>query len=199
MKLYYSPGACSQSPHIVLREAGIAFEMEKVDLDSKMTETNVDFRTINPNGYVPALVLDDGQILTEGPAIIQYLADQAPQSKLAPSPGTFERVRLQEWLNFVSTEMHKGMGGLFNKKMPAEWRSVVMDTLAVRLDYLSRHLEDHPFLMGGGFTVVDAYLFVVLGWGKWVEVDIGHWPVLVSYCDRIAARPAVQTALAAEG
>lgn len=199
MKLYYSPGACSQSPHIVLREAGIAFEMEKVDLDSKMTETNVDFRTINPNGYVPALVLDDGQILTEGPAIIQYLADQAPQSKLAPSPGTFERVRLQEWLNFVSTEMHKGMGGLFNKKMPAEWRSVVMDTLAVRLDYLSRHLEHHPFLMGGGFTVVDAYLFVVLGWGKWVEVDIGRWPVLVSYCDRIAARPAVQTALAAEG
>jgi glutathione S-transferase len=198
MKLYYSPGACSLSPHIVLREAGLTFDLEKVDLKTKRTETGADFFGVNPKGYVPALVLDDGGILTEGPAIVQYVADRVPDKRLAPPAGTMDRYHLMEWLNFISTELHKGFGALFNPKTPDEWKAFVQGLLGQRLDFVAARLGDAPFLMGETFTVADAYLFTVLNWGKWVGVDIGRWPSLKSYVERIAVRPAVSAALAAE-
>lgn len=196
MKLYYSPGTCSLSPMIVLNEAGLAFEAVKVDLKAKTTADGSDYLAINPKGYVPALQLDDGSVLTEGPAIVQYLADRAPAAKLAPANGSFERVRLQETLNFVSTEIHKGFSPLFNPLAPAEWKAVVRDNLGKRFDLLSRWLEKQPHLQGESFSVADAYLFTVLGWCRWVDIDLGKWPVLVEYCARIAERPAVKAALA---
>lgn len=199
MKLYYSPGACSLSPHIVLREAGLSFDVEKVDLGSKKTESGKDFNTINPKGYVPALQLDDGSILTEGPAIVQYLADKAPQSKLAPANGTLERYRLQEMLGFIGTEMHKGFSPLFNPSYPEDAKKIVRDNLAKRFTYLSSVLEKGPFLTGEQFTVADAYLFTVLGWAAFVKIDLGPWPVLQAFHARVAGRPAVQAALKAEG
>lgn len=199
MKLYYSPGACSLSPHIVLREMGLTFELEKVDLQSKKTESGSDFRSVNPNGYVPLLVLDDGQVLTEGPAIVQYLADRAPEARLAPEAGTMERYRLVEWLNFISTELHKAFAPLFNPKTPEEWKAIVNDLIAARLAYVEKKLDGQAYLMGDNFTVADAYLFTVLSWGKWVGVDIGRWPTLQSYTNRISSRPTVQAALRAEG
>ncbi|AOR67945.1 glutathione transferase GstA [Burkholderia stabilis] len=199
MKLYYSPGACSLSPHIVLREMGLTFELEKVDLQSKKTESGSDFRSVNPNGYVPLLVLDDGQVLTEGPAIVQYLADRAPEARLAPEAGTMERYRLVEWLNFISTELHKAFAPLFNPKTPEEWKAIVNDLIAARLAYVEKKLGGQVYLMGDNFTVADAYLFTVLSWGKWVGVDIGRWPTLQSYTNRISSRPTVQAALKAEG
>ncbi|ERJ38238.1 Glutathione S-transferase [Burkholderia sp. AU4i] len=199
MKLYYSPGACSLSPHIVLREMGLTFELEKVDLQSKKTESGSDFRGVNPNGYVPLLVLDDGQVLTEGPAIVQYLADRAPEVRLAPEAGTMERYRLVEWLNFISTELHKAFAPLFNPKTPEEWKAIVNDLIAARLVYVEKKLGGQAYLMGNNFTVADAYLFTVLSWGKWVGVDIGRWPTLQSYTNRISSRPTVQAALKAEG
>ena len=199
MKLYYSPGACSLSPHIVLREAGLPFELERVDLKTKMTAGGIDYTSINPKGYVPALALDDGQVLTEGPAIVQYLADRVPEKKLAPANGTLERYRLQEWLNFISTELHKGMGGLFNANMLEDWRAVVKGIIARRLDYLAKQLEGNNYLMGESFTVADAYLFTILGWSKLLAVNLAPWPVLKRYTERVAARPAVHEALVAEG
>ena len=199
MKLYYSPGACSLSPHIVLREAGLSFDVEKVDLGSKKTESGKDFNTINPKGYVPALQLDDGSILTEGPAIVQYLADKAPQSKLAPANGTMERYRLQELLGFIGTELHKGFSPLFNPTYPEDAKKIIRDNLAKRFNYLNSFLEKGPFLTGEQFTVADAYLFTVLGWTAFVKIDLGQWPVLKAYHARVAGRPAVQEALKAEG
>ena len=199
MKLYYSPGACSLSPHIVLREMGLTFELEKVDLQSKKTESGSDFRSVNPNGYVPLLALDDGQVLTEGPAIVQYLADRAPEARLAPEAGTMERYRLVEWLNFISTELHKAFAPLFNPKTPEEWKAIVNDLIAARLAYVEKKLDGQAYLMGDNFTVADAYLFTVLSWGKWVGVDIGRWTTLQSYTNRISSRPTVQAALRAEG
>lgn len=199
MKLYYSPGACSLSPHIVLREAGLNFELEKVDLRTKKTESGKDFTTINPKGYVPTLQLDDGSILTEGPAIIQYLADKAPQARLAPANGTLERYRLQELLNFISTELHKGFSPLFNPAYPEEVKKMVRDNLGKRFDGLRTTLEKGPYLTGEQFTVADAYLFTVLGWGQWTGVDLAQWPVLKAYHARVAERPHVQAALKAEG
>lgn len=199
MKLYYSPGTCSLSPHIVLEEGGFAYETERVDLGSGKTETGADYRTINPNGYVPALLLDDGQVLTEGPAIIQYLADRVPEKRLAPSAGSMERYRLLEWLNFISAELHKSFGALFNQQVPDAWRDIVKAQLARRLDHVSAELGGKIWLMGDDFTVADAYLFTVLGWGKHVGVDIAPWPNLVAYRGRIASRPAVQAVLNAEG
>jgi glutathione S-transferase len=199
MKLYYSPGACSLSPHIALREAGVAFEAEKVDLGSKQTEGGADYRAINPKGYVPALHLDDGQVLTEGPAIVQYIADLKPGSKLAPASGTHERYRLQEWLNFITAELHKSIGSLFNAKMPKEWQDQVKEAIGNRFDFLSKQLEGKAFLTGDGFTVADGYLFTVLGWTKYVGIDLAKWPVLQAYVGRVAQRPAVQAALKAEG
>lgn len=198
MKLYYSPGACSLSPHIVLREAGLAFDLEKVDLKTKQTETGADYRAVNPKGYVPALLLDDGSILTEGPAIVQYVADLAPERGLAPTAGTPERYRLMEWLNFISTELHKGFGALFNPQAPADWKTFVRGLIGQRLDYVAAQLADGSYLMGETFTVPDAYLFTILGWGRWTDIDVGRWPTLKTYAERIAGRQAVRAALAAE-
>lgn len=199
MKLYYSPGACSLSPHIVLEEGIFRYENERVDLTSGKTETGADYRTINPNGYVPALLLDDGQVLTEGPAIVQYLADRAPETRLAPPVGSMERYRLMEWLNFISTELHKSFGTLFIPQVPEAWKDLVKVQLARRFDHVNSRLDGKVWLMGDDFTVVDAYLFTVLGWGNYVGVDLAPWPNLVAYQGRVAARPAVQAALKAEG
>lgn len=199
MKLYYSPGACSLSPHIVLQESGLPFSTERVDLKTKQTETGADFLQVNPSGYVPALQLDDGAVLTEGPAIVQWIADQVPAKKLAPANGTLERTRLQEWLNFISTELHKSHSPLFNPAAPEDWKTAMRDLLARRFATVAQKLEGRDYLLGADFTVADAYLFVVMSWGKWVKVDITPWPVLVAYQARIAARPAVQAALKAEG
>ncbi|MCL6556350.1 MAG: glutathione transferase GstA [Burkholderiales bacterium] len=199
MKLYYSPGACSLSPHIVLREGGFDFSLERVDLKSSVTETGADYKAINPNGYVPALQLDDGQVLTEGPAIVQYLADRVPEKRLAPPTGTMERYRLMEWLNFISTELHKGFGALFNPKLPDEAKSIIKSQLVSRIEHANRRLTGKPYAMGDTFTVADAYLFTVLGWGKYVGIDLSPWPALTAYLGRVGARPAVQAALAAEG
>ena len=198
MKLYYSPGACSLSPHIVLREAGLDFEMERVDLKSKKTEHGNDYLEINPKGYVPAVRLDDGELLTEGPAIVQYLADRVPDRKLAPAAGTMERVRLQEWLNFISTELHKSHSPLFNPAAPEEWKTWMRDLIGRRLALVAKQLEGRDYLLGD-FSVADAYLFTVLSWGRFVNVDTSAWPVIGAYQARMAARPAVQAALKAEG
>lgn len=199
MKLYYSPGACSLSPHIVLREGGFDFQLERVDLKTRQTEHGRDYRTVHPLGCVPALELDDGQVLTEGPAIVQYLADRVPDTQLAPAPGTLARYRLMEWLNFISTELHKGFGGLFNPAFPEQAKTIFRTLLQARLDEAQRRLGNQPYVLGETFTVADAYLFTVLGWGKYVGVDLAVWPGLAAYCGRVAARPAVQAALAAEG
>ncbi|MGD0961201.1 MAG: glutathione transferase GstA [Methylomonas sp.] len=199
MKLYYSPGACSLSPHIVACEAGLALELIKVDLQSKLTETGEDFRRINPNGYVPALILDDGNKLTEGPAIVQYLADSAPEKGLAPAAGTFERYQLQQWLNFISTEIHKGFSPLFDASAPQALKDLAIEKLIVRLGSVAEHLSEQPFLLGKAFSVADAYLFVTLSWGRYVDFDIARWPALARYSEKIGNRPAVQQALREEG
>lgn len=199
MKLYYKPGACSLTPHIILCEAGLAFETEKVDLASKQTEAGADYLTLNPKGYVPALLLDDGQMLTEVAAIVQYLADRVPEKQLAPPAGTMERYRLQEWLSYISSELHKAFNPLFNPKAPEEWKILVKELLARRIDFIARHLEGKDYLMGGTFTVADAYLFNVLNWARLVKVDLTPWPVLKAFSERVAARPAVKAAMVAEG
>ncbi len=198
MKLYYSPGACSLSPHIVLAESGLAFDLEKVNLAAKKTEHGADYWKINPKGYVPTLELDNGQLLTEGPAIVQYLADLVPQKKLAAPAGTLERYRLQEWLNFISTELHKSFSPLFNPKAPDDWKSMVRELLNRRLEIVARHLEGRSYLMGEDFTVADAYLYTVLSWAKHVKLDLSSMPMLSAYMDRVAARPAVHATLVAE-
>ena len=199
MKLYYSPGACSLSPHIIACEAELPIELIKVDLQSKHTETGEDFRQLNPNGYVPLLILDDGKKLTEGPAIVQYLADQAPDKKLIPPAGTFERYQLQQWLNFISTEIHKSFSPLFNPVAPEAAKQLAINTLTTRLETVSELLSSQPFLLGENFSVADAYLFVTLSWGQYVNVDISRWPALLRYSDKIFGRPAVQKAMKEEG
>ncbi len=199
MKLYYSPGACSLSPHIVAREAGIPVELVKVDLKAKKLSDGAPYGDVNGKGYVPAIKLDDGQMLTEGPAIVQYLADQKPDAKLAPKAGTMERYRLQEWLNFVTSELHKGVGGLFNPAVTPEWRKGIVDRLDVRLSWLAGELQGKQYLMGDQFTVADAYLFTVLNWAPMVKVDLSKWPVLGEYQKRVGSRPKVIEALKAEG
>ncbi len=199
MKLYYSPGACSLSPHIALREAGLDFEAIQVDLGAKTTKAGADYRKVNPKGAVPALEIDDGQVLTEGAAIVQYIADKKPGSKLAPAAGTTERYRLQEWLNYIASEVHKGFSPLFNPKAPDEWKATVKDMLAGKFDYLSKHLDGKSYLMGDAFTVADGYLFTILSWAKPMGIDLAKWPVLKAYADRVGARPAVAAALKAEG
>ena len=189
MKLYYSPGTCSLSPLIALHEAGIAVELVKVDLKTRTTASGDDYLAINPKGYVPALQLNNGEVLTEGPAILQYVADLAPASNLAPANGTLARVRLQETLNFISSEIHKGFSPLFNPAAPAEWKTLVRENLGKRFDYLSRRLEKSPYLQGQRFSIADGYLFTVLGWCQWVEIDLARWPVLTAYCANIAERP----------
>jgi len=199
MKLYYFPGACSIAPHIVAREAGIALDLEKVDLGSKRTATGEDYLAVNPKGYVPALRLDDGSVLTEVSAIIQYLADQAPASGLIPAAGTMERYRILEWIGYVSTEIHKGFGPLWNAKLAPEARAAAVAALSHRLDLVEKVLARQPFLTGERFTVVDAYLFAVASWAPWVKLDMAPWPKLRDFVARVAARPKVQEALVAEG
>lgn len=200
MKLYFSPGACSLSPHIVLREAELSSELEQVDLKTKKTKAGADFTGITPKGQVPALVLDDGQLLTEGPAIVQYLADRAPRSGLAPQAGTLERYRVQEWLNFISTELHKSFGPLFNAATPEDYKPVAKDTIAKRFAFVDQHLaKGGPYLLGAQFSVADAYLFVMTFWANYLKIDLGQWPNLKSYAERVAARPHVQQALKEEG
>jgi glutathione S-transferase len=199
MKLYYSPAACSLSPHIAAREAGLPIDLVRVDLDTHKTADGTDFRTINPKGYVPFLALDDGTTLSEGPAIVQHLADRVPASGLAPAAGTPERYRLQEWLNYLSTEIHKAMGSLFDGKMPDEYKAVIKERVGKRFDFLTGALAGKPYLMGDRFTVADGYLFTLLGWTKWLGIDLAHWPTLAQYAARVGARPKVAEALRAEG
>lgn len=199
MKLYYSPGACSLSPHIVLREAGLSAQLVRVDLRSGMTQDGADFRAINGKGYVPALELPDGTLLTEGPAIVQYLADQSPDSGLAPANGTIERYRVQEWLNFISTELHKQFSPLFDPASDSSQKTRQQERIGRRLDWVAARLGEGDYLMGSRFTVADAYLFVVLSWARHVGIDLGRWPALAAYQDRVGRRPRVQEALRAEG
>lgn len=199
MKLYFTPGACSLSPHIALRESGLPFDIDQVDLANKQTKSGADFRTINPKGYVPALQLDDGQVLTESAVIVQYIADRKPEAKLAPPAGTRERYLLQEWLNFIATELHKGLSSLFKPNMPEAWQQVVKDGIAARFDFLTKRLQAKPYVMGESFSVADGYLFTILNWTNFVKIDLGKWPALKAYQERIAARPAVRAALKAEG
>ena len=199
MKLFFSPGACSLSPHIALLEAGLPFTTQKVDTKTKQLDGGGDFWAINSKGYVPLLQLDNGEYLTEGPAIVQYIADQNPASGLAPKAGTMERVRLQEMLNFITSEIHKGFSPLFDATLSAEVKQNFKDKLGKRFDWLTKQLEGKDYLMGSTFTVADGYLFTVLNWGQWVGIDIAGWPVLAAYQARVSARPKVQEALKAEG
>jgi glutathione S-transferase len=199
MKLYISPGACSLSPHIALIEAGLDFTLERVNLKTKQTETGADFTAINPKGYVPALELKDGTVLTEGAAIAQFVADLAPDLQLAPAVGTLERYQLMEWLSFISGELHKNFGPLFRPTSTEEMKEAARANLRTRLGFVADKLADRDFLMGSHFTVADGYLFNVLSWAAYVQFDLSPWPVLGAYQQRVAARPAVQQALRAEG
>jgi len=199
MKLYYAPGACSLSPHIVSRELGIPLELKKVNTKDKTIEGGGDYWQVNPRGYVPALVLDNGETLTEGPAIVQYLADQKPDTGLAPKNGTIERYRLQEWLNFLTSEVHKQFSPLFKPNTPEDYKKIAKETLATRFDWLDKQLEGKDYLMGKQFTVADAYLFVLLNWTRPTQIDLSKWPNLGAYHKRVAARPKVKEALQAEG
>ena len=199
MKLYYSPGACSLSPHIALCEAELSYELMLVDIQQATLENGRDYHTINPFGYVPALELDNGETLLEGPAIVQYIADQVPDKRLAPPAGSLDRYRLQQWLNFISTELHKGLGALFNPALPDDARELFKGIVGQRLDVLAPQLEATPFFMGYTFTVADGYLFTVLGWCPHIGFDLSRWPTLGAYLERVGARPAVQSALKEEG
>ena len=199
MKLYFSPGACSLSPRIALLEAGLPFTTQKVDTKTKQLDGGGDFWAINSKGYVPTLELDNGQVLTEGPAIVQYIADQNPESGLAPKAGTMERYRLQEWLNFITSEIHKSFSPLFDPALTPEVKQIFKDKLGKRFDWLATQLTGKPYLMGDAFTVADGYLFTVLNWCQWVGIDLAKWPVLADYQARVSARPKVQEAMKAEG
>ena len=199
LKLYYSPGACSLSPHIALREAGLTFDLEQVDLKAKKTKSGDDYLKINPKGYVPALKLDNGYLLSEGPAIVQYIADQRPKLNLAPENGSPERYRLQEWLTFIGTEIHKTFSPLFNPATPEAYKTIAKEHLAKRFAYVDEQLKGQDYLTGPHFTVADAYLFTVTNWANFVQIDLSPYPNLKAYQARVAARPKVQEALKAEG
>jgi glutathione S-transferase len=199
MKLFYSPGACSLSAHIALREAGLAFEPVLASTKTHQLADGTDYYTINPLGYVPLLVLDDGTQLREVPAILQYIADQAPLKNLAPANGTLPRYRLQEWLNFVGMELHRSFSPLFNAAVPEEGKQVFRDRLAKRFDWLDQQLAGKDYLMGDHFTVADGYLFAVTRWAKPLNVDISNHANLRAHHERAAARLAVQEALKVEG
>jgi glutathione S-transferase len=199
MKLYYSPGACSLSPHIVLAEAGLPFEPVLASTKTHKLQDGTDYYGINPKGYVPLLELDNGERLSEGPAIVQYIADLVPASKLAPAAGTMARYRLQEWLNFITSEIHKAFTPLFAPGTPEETKTTYKARLASRLSYVNDQLAGKQYLMGDDFTVADAYLFTVTNWTGHVGVDFSALPNLVAYMARVAARPAVQAAMKAEG
>ena len=199
MKLYYAPGACSLSPHIAAREAGIDIELEKVDFATRKTENGEDFNHVNPKGYVPALRLDNGEVLTECQVIVQYIADQVPDKQLIPKKGSLERYRTEEWLSFIASEIHKTFGPLFRKDLPDEERKLVMEKIAKRFTYVNEYLEGKQFLMGEAFTVADGYLFTILTWTKPAGINLAAYPNIAGYMERIRVRPAVQTALKEEG
>jgi glutathione S-transferase len=199
MKLYFSPGACSLAPHLVLREVGAQFELERVDNKAKKTASGADFWQINPKGYVPVLELDDGQRLTEAPALLQYIADQHPQAGLVPAHGSFDRYRVVEWLNFITSEVHKNFGALFKANTPEDYKPVAKENLSKRYAYLEEHLANHQYLHGEKFGIADAYLFVVTNWLHRVGMDVSKWPNVKAYWERIAARPKVQEAMQVEG
>ncbi len=199
MRLYFSPGACSLSPHIVLREAGLKFDLTRVDLGAKKTADGGDFRSINPKGQVPTLETDKGEILTEGPAIVQYIADSNPGANLIPAAGTMERYRVIEWLNFITSEIHKGFSPLFKQTTPDAYKPVAKSQLADRYAMLDKHFAKNKYLMGDKFTVADAYLFTVTNWNTPLKIDLGQWPNVKAFVDRVAARPKVQDAMKAEG
>jgi glutathione S-transferase len=199
MKLYYAPGACSLSPHIVARELGINVELKKVNTKDKTIEGGGDYWKVNARGYVPALELDNGQVLTEGPAIVQYLADQKPDSGLAPKNGTIERYRLQEWLNFLTSEVHKQFSPLFKPNTPEDYKPIAKENLATRFDWLDKQLAGKEYLTGSQFTVADAYLFVLTNWTKPTQIDLSRWPNIAAFQKRVAARPKVKEAMQAEG
>ena len=199
MKLYYSPGACSLSPHIVLHESGLPFTTVLASTKSHKLPDGTDYYAINPKGYVPLLELDDGQRLTEGPAILQYIGDQVPDRKLVAPWGSMERYRQMEWLNFIATELHKVLGLFFNPAMPEEFKGPTRTRVAGRLQWVNQQLEDRPYLMGERFTVPDAYLFTVVNWNKYVNADTAGLNHLDAFMARMAARPAVQAAMKAEG
>lgn len=199
MKLYYSPGACSLSPHIVLHESGLAFEPVLASTKTHKLLDGTDYYTINPKGYVPLLELDNGERLTEGPAIVQYIADQVPQKNLAAAHGTMARYRQMEWLNFVTSEVHKIIGLLFSPTTPEDYKPAIKERVLGRLKWVDQQLEGKQYLMGDSFSVPDAYLFTVANWTKFVGIDISGLPNLGAFMARMAARPAVQAALKAEG
>ncbi|MDI3261792.1 MAG: glutathione transferase GstA [Fulvimonas sp.] len=199
MKLYYSPGACSLSPHIALRESGLPFELVRVDLKTKQTEDGRDYRSINPAGYVPCLELDDGRTLSEGPAILQYIADQSPAKHLAPANGSFERYRLQQWLNFIATELHKNFSPLFKPDTSDEGKQAAVRTLGNRFEVVAAQLAQSPYLLGNEFSVADIYLCVVLSWTRYAGIDLAQWPALKAFVERVGSREAVRAALQAEG
>jgi glutathione S-transferase len=199
MKLYYTPGACSLAVHIAAREAGLPLDLEKVDLGTRKTETGADFLAINPKGYVPALALAEGDVMTEAAALLQFLADRQPQAGLAPAHGTMERHRLHEWLAFIASEIHKGFGPLWNPATPDAMKQATKDKLAQRFAYLDQTLATRPYITGQNFTIADAYLFTVVSWSKYHAVELTPYGHLRAFLDRVAARPKVQEALAAEG
>ena len=199
MKLYYFPAACSQASNIALREARLKFELVKVDRHTKKAADGLDFNEVNPKGYVPALTLDSGEVLTENVTVLQYIADRNPAAKLAPAAGTMERYRLMEWLSFINSEVHKAFSPLFREDAPQDTKQYARNNLTTRFDYLQRALGTKTFLMGEQFTIADAYLFTVLSWGEHVNLDIGKWPQLKRYVERVGARPHVIAARKAEG
>lgn len=199
MKLYYSPGSCALAPHIVLCELGLAHELEKVDLKSHTTADDVDYYSVNPKGYVPALQFDDGRVLTEGPAIAQYLADQKPEAGLLPPAGSIERARVHEWLTFTGTELHKNFSTLFNPSAAEEWKAAARGNLEKRFGYVDQALQGRQYLLGDQFSIADAYLFVVSGWAGVMQIDMAAWPTLTAFRQRVSERPAVQEAMRAEG
>jgi glutathione S-transferase len=199
MKLYYWPGACSLSPHIVSREAGIDLQLAQLDRAERKTADGTVLSNVNPKNQVPVLELDDGQKLTEGPVIVQYLADQKPASGLVPPPGTMERYRVQEWLNFITSELHKSFGPLFRPTTPDDFKATLRDMLGQRFDWIDKQLAGKQYLTGDKFTVPDAYLFTVLRWSPRVGIDLGKWKNISAYLDRVGARPKVQEAMKVEG
>ena len=199
MKLYFSPGACSLSPHIVLRETGAKFDLEQVNNQEKKTKSGVDYWSVNGKGQVPVLEFDNGERLTEGPVIVQWIADQNPSAGLIPAAGKPERYRVQEWLNFVTAEIHKGFSPLFKPNTPAEYKTIAKENIAARFDWLDKQLAGKDYLLGRSFSVADAYLFVLLGWTKPTQIDLSRWPNLAAFHARVGARPKVKEALRAEG
>jgi glutathione S-transferase len=199
MKLYYAPGACSLAPHIALHEAGLSFDAVRVDLKAKKLEDGEDYWAINPKGAVPALGLDDGQVLTENAAVLQYIADQAPASGLLPPLGDLRRYRVLEWLNYVATELHKGFAPLWNPASTDEAKQATRDLLSKKFDFVQKQLGNGPYMLGKAFTLPDAYLFVMLTWTRIHQIDLARWPGLTAFFDRVKARPAAQAAMRAEG